>query len=64
METIDDEDDGKAGACVGRNYWEKEADIPVHMSVFDISEQPFSAINASLLPDSFADAREMYFPFF
>ncbi|VDK66948.1 unnamed protein product [Gongylonema pulchrum] len=41
------------------NYWDKEPDIPVHASVFDISEQPFSAINPTLLPDSFADAQDM-----
>ncbi|VDN04666.1 unnamed protein product [Thelazia callipaeda] len=40
--------------------WKKEVDIPVHQSLFNISEQPFSAINASLLPTSFAETSQIF----
>lgn len=60
-ETISDDEDQKGIKCsVIEDYWQKEADIPVHQSIFNISEQPFSAINATLLPDSFAEASEIF----
>uniref|UniRef100_A0A1I7W5W0 RUN and TBC1 domain-containing protein 3 n=1 Tax=Loa loa TaxID=7209 RepID=A0A1I7W5W0_LOALO len=60
-ETISDDEDQKAIRYYAReNYWQREADIPVHQSIFNISEQPFSAINATLLPDSFAEASEIF----
>lgn len=59
-ETISDDEDQKGiGHYARENYWQKEADIPVHQSIFNISEQPFSAINATLLPDSFAETSGM-----
>ncbi|VDM11274.1 unnamed protein product [Wuchereria bancrofti] len=60
-ETISDDEDQKGIKCsVIENYWQREADIPVHQSIFNISEQPFSAINATLLPDSFVEASEIF----
>ncbi|KAK6110199.1 Rab-GTPase-TBC domain family protein [Brugia pahangi] len=60
-ETISDDEDQKGIKCsVIEDYWQKEADIPVHQSIFNISEQPFSAINTTLLPDSFAEASEIF----
>ncbi|VDN40853.1 unnamed protein product [Gongylonema pulchrum] len=57
-ETVDEEEMGQR--VEGQeNYWDKEPDIPVHASVFVIS-QPFSAINPTLLPDSFADAQDIF----
>ncbi|VDO26872.1 unnamed protein product [Onchocerca flexuosa] len=60
-ETISDEEDEKGIKYYAmENYWQKEADIPVHQSIFNMSEQPFSAINATLLPDSFAETSEIF----
>ncbi|MCP9266137.1 Small G protein signaling modulator 3 [Dirofilaria immitis] len=59
-EAISDEEDEKGiKYYTMENYWQKEADIPVHQSIFNISEQPFSAINTTLLPDSFAKTSEI-----
>lgn len=59
-ETISDGEDEKGiKYYTTENYWQKEADIPVHQSIFNMSEQPFSAINATLMPNSFADTSEM-----
>ncbi|KAM3726527.1 Small G protein signaling modulator [Dirofilaria immitis] len=60
-EAISDEEDEKGiKYYTMENYWQKEADIPVHQSIFNISEQPFSAINTTLLPDSFAKTSEIF----
>uniref|UniRef100_A0A915PXL9 RUN and TBC1 domain-containing protein 3 n=1 Tax=Setaria digitata TaxID=48799 RepID=A0A915PXL9_9BILA len=60
-ETVSDEEDQKTINYYGsENYWQKEIDIPVHHSIFNISEEPFSAINTTLLPDSFADTSEIF----
>lgn len=58
-EMISDEDQSSTTHYDGKNFWQNEVDIPVHQSIFNISEQPFSAINATLLPDSFAETSEM-----
>lgn len=62
VETIDEEDEnaGKNLCVENGQSWLTEPDIPVYQSVFEISEQPFSAINPSLLPDSITDVPEMY----
>ncbi|VDK72926.1 unnamed protein product [Litomosoides sigmodontis] len=59
-ETISDEDDSGTTHRDEKNFWQKEANIPVHRSIFNISEQPFSAINATLLPDSFVGTSEIF----
>ncbi|VDK61167.1 unnamed protein product [Onchocerca ochengi] len=60
-ETISDGEDEKGiKYYTTENYWQKEADIPVHQSIFNMSEQPFSAINATLLPNSFTDTSEIF----
>lgn len=59
-ERISDDDGQEVIKCHGsENYWQKEVNIPVHQSIFNISEQPFSALNATLLPDSFAETSTM-----
>ncbi|MFH4973717.1 hypothetical protein AB6A40_000426 [Gnathostoma spinigerum] len=41
--------------------WDCEPDIPVHESVFEVSDQPFSAIKSSLLPSTLEDdAHEIF----
>ncbi|CAG9533469.1 unnamed protein product [Cercopithifilaria johnstoni] len=60
-ETISDEEDQNGiGRYARENYWQNEVNIPVHQSLFNVSEQPFSAINSTLLPDPFAEISENF----
>lgn len=56
-ESIGDEEDEKRNS---NNGCISEVDIPVHQSIFDISDHPFSAVNPALLPDTFADVQEIF----